>query len=229
MKEKLTEHIRLLFADAERRSPDNRQLAELKEELLLNTLEKYDHMLETGRTPEAAYALAVSGIGDIEGLLNDLIGAESSVERDRETGSPIASEQAEEAHEDRDPDRIGDEEDREEGGQRVGAQGVDQVSLVPGFQGVEDGDRLPPREQPQDHGRAHRGQPADQVDDVFERDGLQQGGHFPGALGRDVVVLAHDLLQPSDGFLRAVRALRMLRHGHSFPAGPPVRVARRSS
>ena len=114
MKEKLTEHIRLLFADAERRSPDNRQLAELKEELLLNTLEKYEHMLETGRTPEAAYALAVSGIGDIEGLLNDLIGAESSVERDRETGSPIASEQAEEAHEDRDPDRIGDEEDCEE-------------------------------------------------------------------------------------------------------------------
>ncbi|MBQ1245497.1 MAG: hypothetical protein IIX90_02540 [Clostridia bacterium] len=81
MKEKLTEHIRLLFADAERRSPDNRQLAELKEELLLNTLEKYDHMLETGRTPEAAYALAVSGIGDIEGLLNDVIGEAPASEK----------------------------------------------------------------------------------------------------------------------------------------------------
>jgi hypothetical protein len=81
MKEKLTEHIRLLFADAERRSPDNRQLAELKEELLLNTLEKYDHMLETGRTPEAAYALAVSGIGDIEGLMNDVIGEAPASEK----------------------------------------------------------------------------------------------------------------------------------------------------
>jgi hypothetical protein len=74
MKEKLKEHIQILFADAERRSPGNRQLAELKEELLLNTLEKYDHMVETGRTPETAYALAVNGIGDIEELLNDVIG-----------------------------------------------------------------------------------------------------------------------------------------------------------
>ena len=74
MKEKLKEHIQILFADAERRSPDNRQLAELKEELLQNTLEKYDHMIETGRTPETAYALAISGIGDIEELLNDVIG-----------------------------------------------------------------------------------------------------------------------------------------------------------
>ena len=74
MKEKLKEHIQILFADAERRSPDNRQLAELKEELLQNTLEKYDHMIETGRTPETAYALAISGIGDIEELLNHVIG-----------------------------------------------------------------------------------------------------------------------------------------------------------
>lgn len=74
MKEKLKEHIQILFADAERRSPDNRQLAELKEELLQNTLEKYDHMIETGRTPETAYALAISGIGDMEELLNHVIG-----------------------------------------------------------------------------------------------------------------------------------------------------------
>lgn len=91
MKEKLTEHIRLLFADAERRSPDNRQLAELKEELLLNTLEKYDHMLETGRTPEAAYALAVSGIGDIEGLLNDVIGEAPASEKTCEAMPAVES------------------------------------------------------------------------------------------------------------------------------------------
>ena len=81
MREKLSEHIRVLFADAERRSPGKPRLAELKEELLLNTLEKYEHMLETGRTSEAAYALAVSGIGDIEGLLNDVIGEAPASEK----------------------------------------------------------------------------------------------------------------------------------------------------
>ena len=74
MKEKLTEHIRLLFADAERRSPDNPRLTELKEVLLLNTLEKYEHLISMGKTPEAAYTTSVNGIGDIEALLNDVIG-----------------------------------------------------------------------------------------------------------------------------------------------------------
>jgi hypothetical protein len=76
MREKLSEHIRVLFADAERRSPGNPRLAELKEELLLNTQEKYDHLIATGRTPEAAYLAAINGIGDMEELLNDVIGAE---------------------------------------------------------------------------------------------------------------------------------------------------------
>ena len=75
MREKLKEHIRVLFADAERRSPGNPRLAELKEELLLNTQEKYDHLIATGRTPEAAYLAAINGIGDIEELLDDVIGA----------------------------------------------------------------------------------------------------------------------------------------------------------
>ena len=89
MKEKLNEHIRLLFADAERRSPGDPRLAELKEELLLNTQEKYDHMIDTGRTPEAAYAAAVNGIGDIEELLNDVIGAEAG--REEDTASAVSA------------------------------------------------------------------------------------------------------------------------------------------
>ena len=80
MKEKLSEHIRLLFADAERRSPGNPRLAELKEELLLNTWEKYDHLVSMGKSPEAAYAASVNGIGDIEELLNDVIGTSAEAE-----------------------------------------------------------------------------------------------------------------------------------------------------
>jgi hypothetical protein len=129
MKEKLTEHIRLLFADAERRSPDNRQLAELKEELLLNILEKYDHMLETGRTPEAAYALAVSGIGDIEGLLNDVIGEAPASEKACEAVPAVESaapaHQAEGSCADGDLDEVSNEdndEDNDEDGDEDGGK-----------------------------------------------------------------------------------------------------------
>ena len=108
MKEKLKEHIQILFADAERRSPDNRQLAELKEELLQNTLEKYDHMIETGRTPETAYALAISGIGDIEELLNDVIGEDPIGRATR--GAETADSPAAPVLRDKDP-----EENRESG------------------------------------------------------------------------------------------------------------------
>lgn len=119
MKEKLKEHIQILFADAERRSPDNRQLAELKEELLQNTLEKYDHMIETGRTPETAYALAISGIGDIEELLNDVIGEDPIGRATR--GVKTADAPAAPVLRDRDPEGNpesgeADEDDEEENG-----------------------------------------------------------------------------------------------------------------
>ena len=125
MKEKLKEHIQILFADAERRSPDNRQLAELKEELLQNTLEKYDHMIETGRTPETAYALAISGIGDIEELLNHVIGEDPIGRATR--GAKTADAPAAPVLRDRDPEGNpgsgetdenvdGDEDDEEEKG-----------------------------------------------------------------------------------------------------------------
>ena len=111
MKERLNEHIRLLFADAERRSPGNPRLAELKEELMLNTREKYDHLIATGRTPEAAYAAAVNGIGDIEELLNDVIGTE--VGREENTASAVSAPAVpDEETEQEDPH---DEDQKEEG------------------------------------------------------------------------------------------------------------------
>ncbi len=88
MKEKLNEHIQVLFADAERRSPDNQRLAELKEELLLNTQEKYGYMISMGKSPEAAYVAAINGIGDITELLNDVIGGEPIRE---ESAGPVSA------------------------------------------------------------------------------------------------------------------------------------------
>ena len=75
MKDRLNGYIQGLFAEAERRSPANLRLAELKEELILNTCEKYDDLIAAGRSPEAAYRLAVEGIGDISELLKDIVGA----------------------------------------------------------------------------------------------------------------------------------------------------------
>lgn len=104
MREKLNEHIQVLFADAERRSPGNPRLAELKEELLLNTQEKYDHLVSTGRTPEAAYVAAINGIGDIEGLLNDVIGAEAAREENDSFSSAVPCTEFEENERNRDED-----------------------------------------------------------------------------------------------------------------------------
>lgn len=113
MREKLNEHIRVLFADAERRSPGNPRLAELKEELLLNTQEKYDHLVATGRTPEAAYVAAINGIGDIEELLNDVIGAETA--REENAGSSSALPCAEREGSERNCDENDSDEDKSGG------------------------------------------------------------------------------------------------------------------
>jgi hypothetical protein len=120
MKEKLNEHIRLLFADAERRSPDNPRLAELKEELLLNTWEKYDYLVSMGKSPEAAYAASVNGIGDIEALLNDVIGETdtrmAAEPATRSAATAGANPEAEGAGEDENSDDDDDDDDDADNG-----------------------------------------------------------------------------------------------------------------
>lgn len=62
MREQLIQYVNLLFAGA----PDSE---EMKQEILQNTLDRYDDLLEQGKKPEAAYRLAISGIGDIYEIL----------------------------------------------------------------------------------------------------------------------------------------------------------------
>ena len=62
MREKLITYVDLLFsgvADAD----------DIKQEILQNTLDRYDDLLAQGKSPEAAYTLSISGIGDITELL----------------------------------------------------------------------------------------------------------------------------------------------------------------
>lgn len=65
MKDQLIRYIDLLFAGAQ-------DAEDIKQEILQNTLDRYDDLLAQGKAPEAAYRLAISGIGDI----NEILGGE---------------------------------------------------------------------------------------------------------------------------------------------------------
>lgn len=65
MEPKLRQYIEAQFAGA----PDNAQAAELREEIIRNTVERYHDLLAQGKTEEEAYALALDGVGDIGELL----------------------------------------------------------------------------------------------------------------------------------------------------------------
>lgn len=62
MREQLIQYVNLLFAGAE-------NCEEIRQEILQNTLDRYDDLIAQGKSPEAAYRLAISGIGDISEIL----------------------------------------------------------------------------------------------------------------------------------------------------------------
>ena len=62
MRNQLISYVELLFAG-------NPEAAEMRQEILQNTLDRYDDLVAQGNTPERAYSLAISGIGDVSELL----------------------------------------------------------------------------------------------------------------------------------------------------------------
>lgn len=62
MREQLIQYVNLLFAGAV-------DCEEIRAEILQNTLDRYDDLVSQGKSPEAAYRLAISGIGDISEIL----------------------------------------------------------------------------------------------------------------------------------------------------------------
>ena len=66
MRQQLIQYVELLFAGA-------KDCEEIKQEILQNTLDRYDDLIAEGKVPEAAYRLAITGIGDI----NEILGASS--------------------------------------------------------------------------------------------------------------------------------------------------------
>lgn len=84
MREQLIQYVNLLFAGA----PDS---DEMRQEILQNTLDRYDDLLSQGKTPEAAYRLAISGIGDI----NEILGTHPQHSGHSYTQSPHTSQKEE--------------------------------------------------------------------------------------------------------------------------------------
>lgn len=64
MRDQLIRYVDLLFAGA----PD---ADDIKQEILQNTLDRFDDLIAQGKTPAAAYSLAISGIGDIGEILGN--------------------------------------------------------------------------------------------------------------------------------------------------------------
>lgn len=60
-------HVNALFSNA----PGGIHVSEMKEELLANLNDKYDDLIQAGKHEDEAFALAISGIGDIDNLLKD--------------------------------------------------------------------------------------------------------------------------------------------------------------
>lgn len=73
MEDKLRAYMDHLFRDVK----PTRKSVELKEEILQNLVDKYHDMMAEGKTPEAAYNIAVASIGDMDELLAGLHGTPS--------------------------------------------------------------------------------------------------------------------------------------------------------
>ncbi|MCL2353057.1 MAG: permease prefix domain 1-containing protein [Defluviitaleaceae bacterium] len=68
MEDKLHRYIESIFED----TTPTKKATELKEEMLLNLQDKYRGLIEEGKSPEAAFNIAVASIGDVRVLLRQL-------------------------------------------------------------------------------------------------------------------------------------------------------------
>lgn len=70
MRDELKRHVELLFAGTAGTD-------EIQEEILQNTLDRYDDLIHQGKSPQAAYQLAIMGIGDI----NEILGSQNAYQQ----------------------------------------------------------------------------------------------------------------------------------------------------
>lgn len=112
MKEKLIQYVNLLFAGI----PGS---DDIRDEILQNTLDRYDDLISLGKSPEAAYSLAISGIGDI----NEILG---SAPETAKTQEPVFRTTPEESN-----DRAALEDNEDAGSRKARAAAIAMYILSP--------------------------------------------------------------------------------------------------
>ena len=75
MNEKLRHYIDDLFANA----PSTVRAVELKEEMYQNLMDKYNDLINEGKSEESAYNIAVASIGDVDSLIGALSGEKRAI------------------------------------------------------------------------------------------------------------------------------------------------------
>lgn len=88
MNDRLREYVDGLFNGV----PMTKETIEFREEVLQNLNEKYADLISQGKSDEAAYNIAIAGVGDIQSILRDMGG-----EKPQETGAPPVQNEAQEA------------------------------------------------------------------------------------------------------------------------------------
>ena len=68
MKQELRKHVDGIFAD----TVPTKKAVELKEEMIQNLEDKYNDLISEGRSEDAAYNIAIAGIGNVTALLSEL-------------------------------------------------------------------------------------------------------------------------------------------------------------
>ncbi len=68
MNKRIENHVNALFSNM----PKENYILDIKEELLSNLNDKYNDLITSGKSEDEAFALVISGIGDIDNLLKDL-------------------------------------------------------------------------------------------------------------------------------------------------------------
>ncbi len=77
-REKLQQHIETLFRDV----PHSRAAYELQDELLANSIERYNDLIKGGLAEEAAYQSVIESIGDVDELIAALPQSEDRLKED---------------------------------------------------------------------------------------------------------------------------------------------------
>ena len=88
MEDKLRRYIDEIFEE----TTPTKKSVELKEEMIQNLQDKYNDLLQEGKTPEAAFNIVVAGIGDVTVLLRELENDSSStsIEKARQKSAALS-------------------------------------------------------------------------------------------------------------------------------------------